>query len=562
MVLRLLLACLWILIGPTAFGQATRDATPSSPLPDPAPFRTEPSEPSGSHEQSSKERRLNELEAMNRRLLEQVESLSKQVAQLSRRLDERDAEDGEGNAREGNDESGDSPESSDRDQRSSMMPDLPSDRGDVPLPTEQSTGVLGIDGWSTDLTGGSAEVGDPKSDDESSFEVGYDEGFFLRGEASGVPYGLRVRGRIQFRNTNFVRSARLFFNAAGLPGLIEDRDDFDIERARLILRGYFFDQDLTYFFNIDGDTDGRSQLDLLDFHFGYRFGNALAIRLGKRRVPISRAWINSTRYQQLADRSLATSFFRPDRSQGIWIEGEPSSRLHYLAMISNGFTTNGLRFDDLDENYAFTGSVYQDLGSEYGRGYSDLSYHEAPAFRFGTTSGFERASPPTNPFLMNLSPEFDFIRLSDGTPIGLLGALAPDVTVLAFDQYQLTVDAGWKYRGLSLSGEYYFRWLQAIRGTGPLPTTTLFDHGFYAQAGYFLIPERLEVLARTSQIWGEFGTASEYAGGFNWFIRGSHDLKFSFDAARVIGAPTSSTGPDYQAGQTGTLIRTQFQAAF
>ena len=137
------------------------------------------------------------------------------------------------------------------------------------------------------------------------------------------------------------------------------------------------------------------------------------------------------------------------------------------------------------------------------------------------------------------------------------------MTVDQFDIYLYAVDAAMKYRGFSLSGEYYFRWLQGLKGIGgPLPITTLYDHGFYAQAGYFLVPKRVELMAKTSQIFGEFGSASEYAGGLNWFVNGSHNWKFTFDATRVIGSPAQNSGPNYRAGDTGTMFRAQFQAAF
>jgi len=43
-------------------------------------------------------------------------------------------------------------------------------------------------------------------------------------------------------------------------------------------------------------------------------------------------------------------------------------------------------------------------------------------------------------------------------------------------------DGGLKYRGYSLEGEYYLRWLDNFRGTNTAGLPRLFDHGFQLQA--------------------------------------------------------------------------------
>ena len=39
---------------------------------------------------------------------------------------------------------------------------------------------------------------------------------------------------------------------------------FDIERARLYFKGTALDERLTYFYHLDGDTDGRHTVDFFD----------------------------------------------------------------------------------------------------------------------------------------------------------------------------------------------------------------------------------------------------------------------------------------------------------
>ena len=48
----------------------------------------------------------------------------------------------------------------------------------------------------------------------------------------------------------------------------------------------------------------------------------------------------------------------------------------------------------------------------------------------------------------------------------------------------LDLDAGLKWRGWSLEGEYYFRWVDHFDVTGFIPVTSLFDQGFLSSRRY------------------------------------------------------------------------------
>lgn len=125
-----------------------------------------------------------------------------------------------------------------------------------------------------------------------------------------------------------------------------------------------------------------------------------------------------------------------------------------------------------------------------------------------------------------------------------------------------SVDAAFKYQGFSANAEYFFRWLQSIEGDGALPQSQIYDHGFYAESGYFLIPHKIELNSRISQVLGEFGNAYEYAGGVNWFINGTHQWKLTFDVSKLTRNPISNSGPNLVVGDDGLLFRTQLQIAF
>jgi hypothetical protein len=218
-------------------------------------------------------------------------------------------------------------------------------------------------------------------------------------------------------------------------------------------------------------------------------------------------------------------------------------------------------FRDLDTNFVYSANLWWEPLQEFGGLYSDLSYHETLATRGGGSVTMSRQSGSQ---FDSSEPEESFIRLSDGTDLTQPGALAPGVSVTDYMIYLATYDAGIKYRGLSLHGEYFLRWLSDIKGTGPIPDERreLFDHGFHIQAGAFVVPKRLELFTRTSHIFGPFGDGAEYSGGFNWFIRGTENWRFGGDITQVINSPAQQLRTGYDAGASGTLVRSQLQTIF
>ncbi len=400
----------------------------------------------------------------------------------------------------------------------------------------------------------------PASPVMPSWSVGYDRGFFIRPrDRENSPYELRVNGRMQFRHTVFARDIDTWTDNAGVKRDVTNRNDFEIERGRLEFRGFFIDPQLQFFMNLDSDTDDGHTVIFHDFWINYVFSDAFNLHFGKAFVPGSRDWLNGSLRTRLADRSMATTFFRPDRTLGLWAEGQPWHDVFYRVMIGNGFNTSDLQPDEIDTHLAYSGSMWFNWG-EYGQGYSDLEGHEELAAQFGhsftaaNSDGRDASGAPL--------AEENFVRLSDGTRLTQRGALARGVTIDHFAIYLYSVDAAFKYRGFSCNGEYFFRWIQALRGDGPLTLSRMFDHGFYFDLGYFIIPRKLEINGRIAQIFGAFGDAQEYAGGVNWYFNGTHNCKFTFDVTRLNQNPANNTGVNYRAGDDGLLFRAQLQMAF
>ena len=374
-----------------------------------------------------------------------------------------------------------------------------------------------------------------------------------------VPLSLKFNSWFQLRHSYFDSN-----------GINPNENNFEFERLRLIFAGYAYSTDLNYFIQLDGDSDQSAQVDLLDYYIRYDVGHdlnwfddgKLGVRLGQWKMPFNRARAESGTKLQFADRSMASVFFDLNRSVGIGLYGRSSDLvpgLQWEVALHNGFQNSGMqpgRRGQLDRNPGISGRVEMRAIGEWGSdGEPDLNQHRNPAFKVGAGFAFTRVHADG-------ASEFDRFRAVDsGDTISSI--LPPGAN--AYSNTMFAIDGNYKCNGWSMLGEYYFRTIGDVSGAS---VTALFDHGFLLQSGCFLIPEKLEIIARYSRISGDSGTlgatvesADEVAGGLAWYIRGQ-DLKLIFDATHLNGSPLRDTSLNILPGDDGMLYRTQFQFRF
>ena len=413
-------------------------------------------------------------------------------------------------------------------------------------------------------TGQCDDCGQPetKSQHVVTHYVGYDKGFTIRPfNRRDYPFDLKFNGRIQLRHHGFARDAATWTDNAGVTREILNRNAFDVERARLLLSGTVLDPRMSFFLQLDGDSDGNHGVDFFDYWFAWQLTENIKIQFGKRKVSASRNWLLGAFDTMFVDRPMATDFFRPDRTLGVWAVGKIGQRSHYELMIGNGYRTSNLSTAQINDKLAGAFSHWMEIGDEaFGSTYADYEMHQSHVARFGHS--FVAAAQSDTSSTGVPIPESGFVRLTDGTVLTASGALAPGSRVNAFDIYMVSVDAAWKYNGFSLQGEYFLRWIDSISGTGPIPLNKLFDRGFFVQGSLYLIPKKVYVAGRISQIKGQFGDHYEYSAAVNWFVLNNRNFKVTFDVTTLDGSPLSNTTSDILAGDDGVLFRTQVQARF
>lgn len=402
-------------------------------------------------------------------------------------------------------------------------------------------------------------------DQPVSIGVGYDDGFViaseeeLRLDADDYSYRLKINGWGQLRDT------RLVSNSSN-----RDVNQLQLKRARIVFSGHALSQDLAYFVQLDGRSNAADSLRILDYYFAYDlshvFPNAthgtFGIKAGLYKMPFSLARGISGKEFEFADRSMASIYFDVNRSLAFGLYGENNSLpipIHWEAALFNGLVTGGAETGSsgtLDNNNAFSGRVHMYPVGDWGADdLADLTNHQTLATRIGTGFAVTKIDRIG-------STEFSSLRVVDsGTQ---LSELLPN----AVDTYNVSlfsVDASLKYRGLSMTSEYYFRNISGFRGA---MVPDLFDHGFWLQSGKFLIPQKFELLARWSRVTGNSGTlgaenqsSDELACGGVWYFRQQH-AKLTLDATHLNGASINSSALDISSGDVGWLYRTQLQFSF
>ncbi len=148
-----------------------------------------------------------------------------------------------------------------------------------------------------------------------------------------------------------------------------------------------------------------------------------------------------------------------------------------------------------------------------------MEHHERVATRFGRPAAHSRESRYAQ---LNQPPNATQIRLSDGVFPFEAGALADTVTVEYPRLRRDGLRRGFKYKGFSFQGEYYVRRLSNFDATGPLPLSSITDHGFMAEAMHMVVPKKLGLYAATGYVWDDFKRHPwEVAGGASFFPYGN-----------------------------------------
>jgi phosphate-selective porin OprO and OprP len=329
----------------------------------------------------------------------------------------------------------------------------------------------------------------------------------------GSNFYLELSNRVQVRYTHVFPD-----DAVRLPGTEaagDSQGSFRIRRAKLKFEGWFYKPYLQYEVQTNWPGIATANLGqyLEDANINWdvtRGKKQFMVKLGQYKVPFGLQELISSGSQQLVDRALVSNVYSRGRDTGVTVWGVlGSNKFEYRAGVFNG---NGLT-RSVNDNDKFQWNAR-------------VSFQPNGAVPLGTYSGAHQS-------------ESDFESKALGKPIFTINAAYEqnDLSFVATDlktnikSTLYTVDMMLKHRGFSATAAYFWGERE------PQEINPSFDtSGWYAQAGFFLKPEKWELAFRyaeqdPSELVGP-DKITEIRGGLNYFYA-RHALKVQLDYGQI-----------------------------
>ena len=248
----------------------------------------------------------------------------------------------------------------------------------------------------------------------------------------------------------------------------------------------------------------------------------------------------------------------------MWVKGELHTTLKYNVMFANNLSTLGVSAAQIDNKFDTQSYSVQWLPTtgEFGLWgtFGDYDDHQQVATRIGFHWSHSREEKQSQPGTEGI--ENSQIRLTDGSVIFTPDLFGPGITINELDWRMSSLDAGVKYKGLSLEGEYYWRWLSNYTGlnTGGVPDIS--DNGYQLQASAMVVPKALQLYFGTSQIFGNHGDPWEVRGGANWYPMKERGIRVNGEWMYVDGSPVGYTAYPYAVGSKGPVFHLNLEMNF
>ncbi len=282
-------------------------------------------------------------------------------------------------------------------------------------------------------------------------------------------------GVLSSRNLSIGGYAQVRYQSLQEPGKI---DGFDIRRARLDIKGAISPE-----WEYRLLTDFAISPKIIDANITYKPFDYLKFTAGQFLIPFSLESNTPDRDLETVDRAQVSGLVARNkdalgdqngRDLGIQVSGSllqtPSNRflLDYYVAYFNGqginLATDANNFKDVAARLVFHPFEFLDLGGSYTNGYDNWTTTAAKAIKYSATAPYTIISLPTNAITSN----------NNHSRIG--------------------ADISATYNDFNFRAEY----IEAQEGNYLVGSTTktLIKNGWYAQAGYYVLPKKLQFVLK------------------------------------------------------------------
>jgi len=317
-----------------------------------------------------------------------------------------------------------------------------------------------------------------------------------------------------------------------------DSSKWEVRRMKMWMNGYAYTKDLTYLLQVDF-TQGSSSKLLDHAYFNYRLLDEVQILAGQTKIPFGRQWLNSSGAQQFVDRSAVSDAFRPGYDAGVKLNGDLFAGLAtYEFGVYGGAGQSTVRTSS-DNAIAARATVNPFGKMAYSE--ADLDQSTKPLLSVGANYFGDTLKATFTPAVANdpatianetkaASTTLETNNLNFTGTSGWLTSTAITSKFTATEKLNVDLygfDAAFKWMGFSAQGEYLLG--QAVGATSG---KILRAQGFYAQAGYCIIPKTLEAAIRYSYLDPNRDAANDHQidtqGALSYYFN-KHNLKLQGD---------------------------------
>jgi phosphate-selective porin OprO and OprP len=355
----------------------------------------------------------------------------------------------------------------------------------------------------------------------------YNRGFFLA--SKNKRFSLFINGLFQVRYTLFKQNDVMRYGA-----LDNFQNTFDVFLGRVAFSGSVFEPDLKYFAQIQASTAGNSNtITMLDWFMSKTFNPYLTVQTGRSWIPYTYEYYDNPGNYMFADLSNAEYAFLLQRAIGVQASGQVGN-LSYAGEVMNSVPAlDAGGQQTIGSKMAYLGHLHYDILQPYG-------YVETDPNPDGTWK------PELTLWLSGMYNPVDYSS-------GFENERAGDRT------YGATPSILFRYGFLSVQGTGYYRRTLQAAGGGP----SYDSWGYGEQAGYYILPGKLELAERVTGVWwgqpeiSETGgnennwfsgptnfpyhRMTEYTAGFNYYLYG-HNAKIQADYSYLAGSGFDNHG--------------------
>jgi len=381
------------------------------------------------------------------------------------------------------------------------------------------------------------------------------------------------KGQIYFRLFSYARYLNQrnldesYVDAFGNTKTVQRRQDMQLQKFFAPFSGWFLTPQFRYYLYVwSANTSQGDPAQVVGAgNLSYTFNRFVSVGAGITSLPSVRSTEGQFPFWLGVDnRLIADEFFRGSYTSGVWLKGEFHTKVKYMAMFANNLSTLGVSAAQLDNRFDTQSYSVQWLPTtgEFGlwNTFGDYDDHQKVATRIAvhyTHSLEEKQSQPGTEGIENSQ-----IRLTDGSIIFTPDLFGPGITVNEVDYRMSSVDAGVKYKGMSVEGEYYWRWLSNFAGVNTSGIENITDHGYQLQASAMAVPKVLQLYGGVSQVFGRYGDQWEVRAGENWYFMKERGLRLNGEWAYVNRSPVGYTAYPYPVGARGNVFHINLEMNF